>query len=389
MMTRLAVCTLILAASCGGTGLGRTTKRPEILGSKCDMAKKQAAPLIVDWTSQERSRLEAAVRKGAAVPVRVDGCEIEPLWQCELPGRYGYQPSSVRREAERIADRGSLYARVPTTAVALEAKIDAGSQLQVAKTTVGRFEVPSLTLAENQLKGQCDHATHFVSAVDVGAFEFSVAQHLDAEAKVAVGNAGGGVTRSSAHELLAADGDLERCGQDAGAATEPREGCHAPIQIDLTPLVPSLTKDEFLAVGVKGTTQAFDTCHVGKQLGGKTGMQWLVYIVADPDGTLSIRYPGGSPAPEYEACIRGVWQALRVEPFGGPAIALEAEIYDLSMQPGQTRETVVGRIEENYLNNFSRADPGIPPLAIGTSIHYDYAKYGITPTDAWQVPGAW
>ncbi|MBK6921304.1 MAG: hypothetical protein IPH07_28160 [Deltaproteobacteria bacterium] len=381
---RVSLLWLVLLSCAGGSKPGVGTKRPEILGDRCDMAAKQAAPLIVDWSSQARSRLEAAVRSGPVVPVRVSDCEIEPLWQCQLPASYAYQPSSVRREAEHIADRNALFARIPTTAVSLEATIAAGSELQVDKTTVGRFALPTLALAENQLVGQCTGATHFISAVDVGAFEFSSGRKLDADAKVTVGNAGGGISHGSEHQVLAADGELQRCADEAGDAAAPREGCRAPIQIDLTPLQPSLTKDEFLAIGVKGSQLAFDTCHVGKQLGGRSGVNLLVYVIAEPSGSLSLRYPGPPPEPAYDDCLRSVWSSLRVEPFTGPALVLEAMVYDLSVQPGEGREQVHAAIRRSYLDNFSRAEPGIPPRTIGEQIHYDYARNGVTATDAWQ-----
>lgn len=376
-------CLLGLAIAITGCGPSLSipggSKSPTTLGSLCDIQTKSAAPLIVDWNSSQRSRLESAVRNGKTVAVKVSGCDIEPLWQCQVPGAYRYEPSSVRRDRERIADRASLFARVPVSAVGLEGKLSGGNELQVEKATVGRFVLDNEQITENQLQGHCGGATHFISGVDVGAFSFSVVSSSEASgsANARVVQAGG--EQSSQHEVLSTDGTLAQCDQ-VEPGPEPDVKCRAPIQISLTPLVASLSKQEFLEAGVKGSVAAYRRCTVEKGLKAEVGPLLVLYLVAQPDGTISARFPPPGPTREFYDCVISVWNEQRVEPFSGPELVLAGTAWSSGPEQGNPEQ----ELRDVYLHNFSLPEPGIPPQEVGKQIYYDFAKNGVTATDVWQ-----
>lgn len=386
MRSTAVVLTSAFVVACGPSlsAPNDETKRPTILGARCDIQTKAAAPLIVDWSSAQRSRLESSVRSAHSLAVRVKDCDIEPLWQCELPGKYHYQPSSVRHEKERIGDRVALFARVPVSAVSLEARIAAGSVLDIEKVTVGSFVVESASLAENQLRGQCEGATHFISGVDVGAFSFAAAKKSDVSGGVDVKVVQAGGSKSSEHEVLSTDGNLTHCGEATpGPEADPQ--CRAPIQIAITPLVPSLTKSEFIDAAVVGTQAAFQRCNVEKKLVNDVGPMIVLYLVADPRGSVSARFPPPGPKNEFRDCVTTVWNSQKLAPFAGPEIVLEGTAW--ASAPDE--RDALKEIDAFYRNNFSLKDPGIPPRQIGEQIFYDYSKNSIAATDKWQFPWTW
>lgn len=346
--------------------------RPTVLGDKCGIEHEQSAPLIVDWTAGARSRLEAAVLRGGVLPVKVSACDIEPLWQCESTARYAYASATSRRETERIADDKSLYARVPVSAVSLEARIAAGGELTVDKITVGRFESQVRTLAQRELTGDCGGATHFVSAVDVGAFEFAASRSRSAAAEAKAATVGAGGQTRSEREVLSTDGTLDSCASAGPGQPTPPAGCGAPIQIELTPLLPSLDVEQWRQVATAAARRILRECSAH---GEGSSELWLLI---EPSGHMTPaigQLPFGDGP--LSRCVLDVWQAQRVPAFSGPALATRAYVY---AYPAERQAEHDALIERRY----RELVPGIPPRALGDEIGYDFARYGVTPTDAWQ-----
>src|SRR5215831_7104251 len=92
--TALALSFPLLAAACGGgNAASQLAKAPayEPEGqTKCKVAKSQSEPLVVEWPSAARAKVEALAR-GGMIAVRYGGCELEVLDRCAVKeGRYVY-----------------------------------------------------------------------------------------------------------------------------------------------------------------------------------------------------------------------------------------------------------------------------------------------------------
>jgi len=126
--------------------------------------------LIVEWPSADRLTLEARVRKGV-VPVRYAGCEMELLEQCSLAGQYAYPALNKQKESLTLRTVDDLYAKLPLGAASLEGQLKSAGELGLAMTMVGRYEWSgSPPFAD--LQGNCEKATHVISALVVGTFDF-------------------------------------------------------------------------------------------------------------------------------------------------------------------------------------------------------------------------
>ena len=202
--------------------------------TKCGVRASAAKPLIVEWPSAERGELEARSRDGAVV-VRYDSCEMEVLPNCSLRAAYRFQAFTPKRDNVVIHNEDELWARIPVGAARLEGKLARYGQLTVEMTMVGRYTLDTPTVPRAALHGDCQDATHVVSAATVGAFEFFAGRAGQVGASVEVGNAGAGAQRSRSHETLTQDGDPTACAAE-GAAGGPPLQCGAFIRLEVTPL---------------------------------------------------------------------------------------------------------------------------------------------------------
>src|SRR5262245_12527784 len=99
------------AIGCGGSSGGARPPGVEAIGqTKCSVAKSSQRPLVVEWPAADRASLEATAKRGV-VAVRYDGCEMEVLSSCVIPGKYNYV--AVERQSEQIAIKNAddLYAK--------------------------------------------------------------------------------------------------------------------------------------------------------------------------------------------------------------------------------------------------------------------------------------
>jgi hypothetical protein len=247
-----AVGLLFGVAACGGpepghnaaSNLVKAPEAPSDQQSKCKVTKNQNEPLVVEWPDSARGRLESMSKRGLVV-AHYEGCELAVLPQCRVKtGQYGWQPVTRKKSHLTIRDEDDLYANMPVGAVKLEGALKTKGELNVDMTIVGRFEVSSGDgkLSKDDLEGECDTATHLITALTVGSFVFTAGSEADVGAGAGVGAAGikvagGGVKSSASRETLQRDGEESACTRPAGkGAGGPPDGCGALLQIELVRL---------------------------------------------------------------------------------------------------------------------------------------------------------
>ena len=113
---------LLCACSPGAAARAIAKPAPTLGGDgKCE-AKGPSEPLVVEWPSPARGRLEAGAAQGVVV-VRNEGCTIEVLPQCRVEGGYRFTGFTAKHDVVRIRDADELYANLPAYAVTLEGKL--------------------------------------------------------------------------------------------------------------------------------------------------------------------------------------------------------------------------------------------------------------------------
>jgi hypothetical protein len=232
---------LVSAQACAPNLADQASKAPEYNPkgeTKCGVAKSQAEPLIVEWPSSARAKLEALSRTGV-VAVHYSGCEMEVLASCNAPGKYGYTAITPKHDHVAIRNADDLYANIPLGAARLEGKLERAGELDVDMSIVGRYASDRAVVRSDELQGpDCSKATHVVTALTVGAFDFSAGSSaaVGGGVKTAIGGVGGGGNSQASQELLNSDGTMASC---TGAKTtdgKPPDGCGAILRLEVVPL---------------------------------------------------------------------------------------------------------------------------------------------------------
>ncbi|MDI1436505.1 hypothetical protein [Polyangium sorediatum] len=238
-----ALLALATAAGCGSPA-ALVAKAPEYAPrdqAKARSFKNQDEPLIIEWPAAERTKLEALARRGA-VAVHYQGDTMAVLGHCRVPGAYGYVSTTPQRERVTIRDEDDLHAALPLGAARLEAALKKAGQLQVSLTIVGTFQAERDAIGRDELEGDCASATHVVTALAVGAFEFFAGgdASLGADASVGSGPATqevAGAHSTAKREILNQGGDQAVCAKATAEDTAPPYGCGALLRVEVVRLV--------------------------------------------------------------------------------------------------------------------------------------------------------
>lgn len=203
--------------------------------SRCGVAKGHAEPLIVEWPSSVRAKLEALAHKGL-VAVHWKGCELEVLPRCRVPGSYAWQPITRKEDRVSMRDQDELWANVPIGAGGLEGKLARAGALHVKMTIVGRWAADRDVVRADELSGECPLATHVVSAMAAGAFDFWAGAEAEVGGGASIAGVGAGGKSTSSAEMINRDGDNNACLKSTNADKSPPDGCGALLRIELAKL---------------------------------------------------------------------------------------------------------------------------------------------------------
>lgn len=223
---------LLLVGCPSSPGGPAATVRPD---PKLDPKAKcgQLEPLVVEWDPSARGRFES-LRPHGLIAVRYEGCDLQVL-DCHAPGKYAYTAFTPKDQRVVMRDRDSLYANLPVGAASLEGKLETKGELDADLTLVGRYAFERPSVRADELKGDCDRATHFVTAMTVGAFKLLAGGSAEVAGGVRVLGAGAGGSSESSRELLTRDGDPKTCASKPGDP-DPPFGCGALVRLELAPV---------------------------------------------------------------------------------------------------------------------------------------------------------
>lgn len=236
LVLSLSLCVGMTGCQRGPAARLATPPKYELAGqSKCTVQASATRPLVVEWPAADRASLEARLARGL-VAVRAEGCDIEVLRQCAVPGSYSYLGLTRKNDQVLITSADELYAQLPIGAARLEGTLARSGKLDVRMALVGMLEAPAEQVAREGLRGDCAGATHVIAGAQLGAFKFYAGGAGEVGAGVAIGGAGAGGKSSASEELLSADGDPQRCDASSTSDTRPPDGCGAVLRIELVRL---------------------------------------------------------------------------------------------------------------------------------------------------------
>lgn len=200
--------------------------------TKANIAKSRNRPLIVEWPAAERASLESQAQRGV-VAVRYGGDTLELLSRCHLKGSYTFTAVTRKDDHVGIRTEDELRASMPAYAATLSGKLAQKGRLDVDMAIIGAYEANFERGA--QLEGDCDGATHLITALTAGAFEISAGGATEASGGVGMMGASVAAGTQASRETVSRDGDRARCVSAPGDKAPP-PGCGALLRIEVTPV---------------------------------------------------------------------------------------------------------------------------------------------------------
>lgn len=199
-------------------------------------------PLIVDWLTTRRSDLGLAMKDGVAV-VSYDCTTLKLLAQCKLSGTYSYAGVTRNEKVIQLTNPAEMQANVPFGAPALSTAIEGSgaAAIDVALVPAGKMATTVTAGTAQDLAGSCEGATHFVRAALLGAFAMAPGSRGAARTVDQVFAAAGPAAASSQGGAASREGEVETCRGAKPDAQAPTERCHAPLRLELVPLVAKKT----------------------------------------------------------------------------------------------------------------------------------------------------
>lgn len=241
MSPRLCLLLALLSVGCRGRNLASTLAQPPEIDAqgqaRCGVMKSQASPLIIEWHSTDRGALEGMMtRTGAGlVAVRYEGCEMQVLRRCTVAGSYRYTGLGIKHDDQMFRSADELYAKIPLGATELQGELERHGALALTMIVSGRYEAGRARVDRAELRGDCESATHVISAASTGAFRLSSGAGAEISAGGGFNNGPRvGAGSSAEREFKRSDGDLEQC--DGGDQTTPPSGCNALLRLEVEPI---------------------------------------------------------------------------------------------------------------------------------------------------------
>jgi uncharacterized protein len=237
----------------------------------CHEPGARGTPLVVDWPTQDRMDLEAAMLDGIGV-VEYRCGKLLLLHDCHIEGSYRYLGLSQREEVIQLEDAAEIRANLPLQGASIVAKLGAelerGRALDLAMIHSGKLRTTVAAATREQLQGRCENATHLIRGAFVGAFAMAQGTRGRIGAVAEIFEAGLRAQSSSQSELGRRDGDPDRCKGVQPGTTEPPAQCTAPIRLELVAIGDASTE----SVATPPALEAEMACPEGMVVSGEKCM---------------------------------------------------------------------------------------------------------------------
>lgn len=244
-LRRLSV--LLAAAALWGCGPGTAAKAvrgdaPTAGGAAGGTCGDEPAPWVIDLPEDRANQLETEIKKGGVVLVKYDCQELKIVRGCDVNGAASYSYSGLTYEAKHkeLEDADSAQMALSggsSFAAKFEADYKSGAMLRIDYASIGRQTTTTEVISRDMLTGsKCGEVTHFVGAMDVGAYSLSSGAAADINAAAEVFGRGASGSSSSKVQNRARGGNPGSCRKASPDDPSPPNDCRSPLWIQLFPI---------------------------------------------------------------------------------------------------------------------------------------------------------
>lgn len=230
LLTVVAACSPPEVTLSSPDALRKNAAETLITGASCSAVRLSTEPDLLGWDPGSRAKLVSIASQGlAVVRYEQEGCDVR---LSTLPGCfsrksvYEYRAYS-ETQSKTATDELELYAEFPMAVAELRSHVRHGRGVRADYRLAGVQRVPVGTnFRANDIEGQCEGATHVVSAIYRGAFALGTGEEAALGVRVTLFDS----EATKTLELLDHAGDESAC----RVGGELNSGCDVPLRLELT-----------------------------------------------------------------------------------------------------------------------------------------------------------
>ena len=232
---------------CGAGGVGAAVRPKEATAAEgigegpCREADSSGEPLVVDWKPEQRGDLELLMKENVAI-VSYSCKGFKLLKDCKVDGTYGFLGMSKKEQVVKLNNADEVKANLPLGGIGIAGSISAemarGSTLDVAMIMVGKVKTTWAKVQADELKGECDGATHFVKGAMVGAFVMQTGTKGQVKSAAQMFGATASGASTSEKNVQNKDGDIGDCAKATPDDKKAPGQCQAFIRLELKGIIP-------------------------------------------------------------------------------------------------------------------------------------------------------
>lgn len=196
--------------------------------------------MLIEWDPSIKGKMESASNRGVLL-VRYQRCPderntmtMEMLEYCEVGAGYELDGVAHKQQSEKIRSADGVYAKFKLGAFNLVGEFKDGDEWSLDYVVSGMRYATVKSVRRAALKGGCAKATHFVSAMSIGAYRLHKTAWRGANGEIVVFGQGGGGGGGGEAASLSEDGTYDACVGNANALNE--KNCQAIVRLFLEPL---------------------------------------------------------------------------------------------------------------------------------------------------------
>lgn len=232
---------------CGVGGAGAAVRPKEATAAEgigegpCREAESSGEPLVVDWKPEQRGDLELMMKENVAI-VSYSCKGFKLLKDCKVDGTYGFLGMSKKEQVVKLNNADEVKANLPLGGIGIAGNISAemarGSSLDVAMIMIGKVKTTWAKVRADELKGECEGATHFVKGAMVGAFVMETGTKGQVKTAAQMFGAGASGASTSEKNVKNKDGDIADCAKSSPDDKKAPGQCQAFIRLELKGIIP-------------------------------------------------------------------------------------------------------------------------------------------------------
>lgn len=204
-----------------------------------DAKDSKVTPLVVDWTTDDRTELEVAMKNGIAViQYACDGVKV--LQDCKVDGAYKFTGTGYKERVIQLATADEVknnLAKGAKSKGSASLDLERGASLDIATVHVGQTRSVLEEITTKDLKGKCSGATHVVRGAKVGAFAKDVGQKGKVKVAADLFGASSSLNSTANSSAKVVDGSLEACKKADADSTKPPPQCASVVTLELEPVL--------------------------------------------------------------------------------------------------------------------------------------------------------